>query len=90
MIKILNTQQIKSLDEFTIQHEPVRSIDLMERACRAFTSWFTERFTALNKIGIVCGSGNNGGDGLGIARILLEWGYPVTVWIVEGRDCRIQ
>lgn len=84
MIKILNTKQIKALDEFTIQHEPVLSIDLMERACRAFTSWFTERFTALNKIGIVCGTGNNGGDGLGIARILLDWSYPVKVWIVKG------
>jgi NAD(P)H-hydrate epimerase len=84
MIKILNTQQIKSLDEFTIQHEPILSIDLMERACRAFTSWFTERFTALNKIGIVCGTGNNGGDGLGVARMLSEWGYPVKVWIVRG------
>lgn len=84
MIKILNSQQIKSLDEFTIQHEPVSSIDLMERACRGFTSWFTERFTALNKVGVVCGTGNNGGDGLGVARILIEWGYSVKVWIVRG------
>jgi hydroxyethylthiazole kinase-like uncharacterized protein yjeF len=84
MIKILNTHQIKSLDASTIQHEAIVSIELMERACRSFTSWFTERFTALNKVGIVCGTGNNGGDGLGVARMLLEWGYPVKVWIVKG------
>lgn len=84
MIKILNTHQIKSLDASTIQHEPILSIELMERACRSFTSWFTERFTALNKVGVVCGAGNNGGDGLGVARMLLEWGSPVKVWVVKG------
>jgi len=84
MQKILNATQIKALDAFTIQHEPVASIDLMERACRAFVGWFTERFAVTSNIGIVCGTGNNGGDGLGIARLLKEWGYPVTVWIVRG------
>lgn len=84
MIKILTARQTKALDAFTIQYEPVSSIDLMERACQAFASWFIERFTALNKVGIVCGTGNNGGDGLGIARLLSDWGYPVKVWIVRG------
>lgn len=84
MIKILTARQTKALDAFTIRHEPVSSIDLMERACQAFTSWFIERFTALHKVGIVCGTGNNGGDGLGIARLLSDWGYPVKVWIVRG------
>lgn len=84
MLKILNTSQIKALDAYTIEHEPILSIDLMERACRAFVSWFTERFDASNKVGIVCGTGNNGGDGLGVARLLQEWGYPVKVWIVKG------
>jgi len=84
MQKILNATQIKALDAFTMQHEPIASIDLMERACRAFVGWFTERFAISAKVGIVCGTGNNGGDGLGIARLLKEWGYPVTVWIVRG------
>lgn len=83
-MKILNTSQIKALDAYTIEHEPILSIDLMERACRAFVNWFTERFDASNKVGIVCGTGNNGGDGLGVARLLQEWGYPVKVWIVKG------
>lgn len=85
MLKILNTQQIKQLDAFTIEHEPVKSIDLMERACEAFTYWFTQRFDASHKVGVVCGTGNNGGDGLGIARKLSELHYPVKVWIVRGK-----
>ena len=84
MLKILNTDQIKAWDAYTILHEPVASIDLMERACKAFVQWFTAKFVASNKVGIVCGGGNNGGDGLGIARLLSEWGYPVKVWIVKG------
>lgn len=84
MIKILNSQQIKLLDASTIAQEPVLSINLMERACHAFVTWFMERFDTTNTIGVVCGTGNNGGDGLGIARLLNEWGYSVKVWIVRG------
>lgn len=84
MLKILTSTQVKALDEHTIRHEPVASIDLMERACRAFTFWFTARFTTDKKVGIVCGTGNNGGDGLGIARLLGAQGYDVKIWIVRG------
>ncbi len=84
MIKILNSEQIKSLDAYTIAQEPVPSIKLMERACHAFVTWFMEKFDTTNTVGVVCGTGNNGGDGLGIARLLNEWGYTVKVWIVRG------
>lgn len=84
MLKILTTAQIKDLDAHTISTEPIASIDLMERACAAFVSWFTAHFTNEHKIGIVCGTGNNGGDGLGIARLLNSQGYDVKVWIVRG------
>ena len=84
MIKIVSAEQIKAWDAFTIREEPIASIDLMERACQAFLAWFVERYDASHKIGIVCGTGNNGGDGLGIARLLNDWNYPVKVWIVRG------
>jgi NAD(P)H-hydrate epimerase len=84
MIRILTTDQIKALDAYTIGHEPVLSINLMERACKAFTAWFGEHFPVSKTVGIVCGTGNNGGDGLGIARLLHEWGYSVKTWVVRG------
>lgn len=84
MIKILNGEQTRALDAYTIANEPIQSIDLMERACRAFVAWFTARFDASHKTGVVCGTGNNGGDGLGIARQLADLHYPVKVWIVRG------
>lgn len=84
MIKILATEQIRNLDRYTIEHEPIASIDLMERACVAFVDWYYERFQSIRKILIVCGSGNNGGDGLGIARILSHRQFNVTVCLVPG------
>jgi len=84
MLKILSTQQIRDLDAYTIQHRPIASIDLMENACHAIVTWFTERYDATYTVGIVCGTGNNGGDGLGVARLLKEAGYTVRVWIVKG------
>jgi len=84
MLKILSAQQIKELDRYTIGHEPIADIDLMERACHSFAGWLTNKFSRNKKIGIICGTGNNGGDGLGIARLIKEQGYSVSVWIIRG------
>ncbi len=84
MLKIFNTAQIREWDNFTIHHEPVASVDLMERASKAFVQWFMKRYNASFNVSIVCGTGNNGGDGLAIARLLKEGGYNVNVSIVRG------
>lgn len=83
-MKILSADQIKAWDAYTIREESIASSELMERAGRAFVTWFIERYDATQKVGIVCGTGNNGGDGLAIARLLNDWNYPVKVWIVRG------
>ena len=82
MIKVLDTDQLRKLDQQTILHEPIASIDLMERAASAFVQWFVHQFNAAHKVGIICGPGSNGGDGLAIARLLKNWNYPVKVWTV--------
>ena len=69
-MKILSAPQIRAADKHTIENEPIKSIDLMERASRAFVSWFEAIFDRGRRIVIFCGTGNNGGDGLAIARIL--------------------
>ncbi len=83
-MKILSTEQIRAWDTYTIREEPIASIESMERAARAFVTWFIERYDTTQKVGIICGTGNNGGDGLAIARLLNEWNYSVKVWIVHG------
>src|SRR3954468_20185749 len=90
MLKVLTAQQTKELDAFTIANDKIASIELMERACHAFVMWFTGKFPNSKTVGVVCGAGNNGGDGLGIARLLSERGYKVTVWIVKGSSSTSQ
>lgn len=86
MIPILNAEQIRQWDAFTIANEPIASIDLMERACNAFVTWFVSKYNNQEKVGIVCGTGNNGGDGLGIARLLIEKKFEVKVFVIDGKN----
>ncbi|WP_020532384.1 bifunctional ADP-dependent NAD(P)H-hydrate dehydratase/NAD(P)H-hydrate epimerase [Flexithrix dorotheae] len=85
-MKILNAGQIRALDQYTIKNEPIPSIELMERASNAFVHWFINNFDPSNKILIFCGTGNNGGDGLAIGRILINIGYSVDCYIVRFSD----
>lgn len=82
-MKILSAEEIRAWDEYTIRHEPIRSIDLMERASSACVNWITVKYPDAPSFIICCGKGNNGGDGLAIARMLMERHYPVTVYILE-------
>lgn len=82
-MKIFSASQIKEWDSYTIQNEPVKSIDLMERAAVAFSNWLTRHFNKNTSFKLFCGSGNNGGDGLAIARHLSEKKYTVSVFIIK-------
>jgi NAD(P)H-hydrate epimerase len=79
MLKVLNAAQLRTADAWTIRHEPVSSIDLMERAASACTAWLTNQYGRDTRFRILCGPGNNGGDGLAIARQLYQSGYDVAV-----------
>lgn len=82
-MKIFSANQIREWDAFTIQNEPISSTDLMERASITFTNWFVQQFPESNqKIHVFCGGGNNGGDGLAIARLLHRRFYEVKVFLV--------
>jgi ADP-dependent NAD(P)H-hydrate dehydratase / NAD(P)H-hydrate epimerase len=86
-MKIISPKQTQQLDAFTIENEPIASIDLMERAAQAFTDWLSPMFSpAEKKIKIFCGLGNNGGDGLAIARQLINLGYDIQVFILKHSD----
>lgn len=74
-MKIFDTGQIKEIDRYTIINEPVSSIELMERAAGACVEWIAGRFPTDRQFLIYCGPGNNGGDGLAIARLLHDKKY---------------
>jgi len=88
MQKLLTSPQMRLADAFTIANEPVSSISLMERAVHAFVASFVQEVTDLSaNIAVFCGKGNNGGDGLGIARLLSNSGYVhITAYIINFSD----
>src|SRR5690349_10956549 len=82
-MKIFSASQIRDWDKYTIEHEPVASIDLMERAATKCVEWLLTTGYSKKNFTIFCGKGNNGGDGLAIARMLTEKGNQVVVYILE-------
>lgn len=81
-MKILPIDKIREADAYTIKHEPIADIDLMERAATELFEWIEAKTDPAKKIKIICGLGNNGGDGFAVARMLNDVGYDVTVFIV--------
>jgi NAD(P)H-hydrate epimerase len=82
-MKVLSGEQMRKWDEFTIANEPISSIDLMERASRQCSKWILDKKWSNTKIKVFCGKGNNGGDGLAIARQLAEKNILSKVYILE-------
>ncbi|MDD7770005.1 NAD(P)H-hydrate dehydratase [Suipraeoptans intestinalis] len=80
---LLTKEQMKQADAYTISQKGIPAETLMERAAFAFVEALLKRKTDLSKVCVLCGTGNNGGDGLAIARILKERNVDVTV-VVTG------
>ncbi len=79
MIPLYNTSQIRNLDSFAIKRLRVPGIVLMENAGIGIYESILERVDNINSIGIVCGKGNNGGDGFAVARQFSNAGFDVKV-----------
>lgn len=93
-MKIFTGAQIHELDQYTIEHEPISSVDLMERAAKALTHAIVEEWPVQRPVMVFAGPGNNGGDALAVARMLAEQDYVVSVYLfnVKGTlspDCTI-
>ena len=80
-MKIFTAAQIHELDKYTIEHEPVKGIDLMERAAKAVTAVIMEEWADSTPMVVFAGPGNNGGDALAVARMLADAGYKVSVYL---------
>ncbi len=85
-MKILPIDKIRAADAYTIEHEPIPSIDLMERAATQLFKWITKRVDKTHPFILFAGPGNNGGDGLALGRMLSETGYEVKIYIVRYTD----
>lgn len=82
-MKIFRSDQIREIDEFTIKNEPISSTGLMERAAMQLFSWIAGRYGRGEHFVVFTGPGNNGGDGLALARMLSLNEYSVDVYYVN-------
>lgn len=80
-MKIFAVENIRLADLYTIQNEPVSSVQLMERASSLCAEWIFSNCKHHTKFAIFCGNGNNGGDGFAIARMLYLKGFDIEVFI---------
>ncbi len=80
-MKIFTSNQIHELDKYTIENEPIPSLDLMERAAKTVTQAITEVYPATMPVVVFAGPGNNGGDALAVARLLSVRNYQVSVYL---------
>ena len=91
-MKVLTAPQMRELDQFTVQTEPLTSLDLMERASVGVVSELTRRWGRETRFVVFAGPGNNGGDALAVSRLLVGKGYSVETYLfnikgVLSADC---
>lgn len=84
--KIFLSSEIKEIDRYTIENEPVLSVDLMERAARGICEKVCCLFSKDYRFRIFAGPGNNGGDAIALARLLFEKDYKVDLFVVKISD----
>jgi hydroxyethylthiazole kinase-like uncharacterized protein yjeF len=85
-MKIFKSEQIREIDAYTIENEPISSIDLMERASLKFAKWFVRKFDSSHPVYVFAGTGNNGGDGFAAARMLAERNYKIKAVLIKFSD----
>ncbi|MFM7177162.1 MAG: NAD(P)H-hydrate dehydratase [Bacteroidota bacterium] len=85
-MKILNAEQNRLMDAYTILNEPISSLDLMERAASKCAHWILQNTPKDQPILIYCGSGNNGGDGLVITRMLSDKHINCNAILLNSKD----
>ncbi len=78
---LYRAQEARELDRLAICEAGMPAIDLMERAGAALFGVLRQRWPAAQRVGIVCGAGNNGGDGFVVARLAHAAGLRVQVWL---------
>lgn len=83
---LVNSQEMKEFDKNTIEYFGVPSMVLMERAALSVFELIRQRYSQKISVLVICGSGNNGGDGFALARLLFLAGYPVNLYLPMKMD----
>jgi hydroxyethylthiazole kinase-like uncharacterized protein yjeF len=82
-MKILSADQVKKAEAAFMSNENISSLALMEQASMAFVNWYVKKFDQTRSVYVFCGPGNNGGDGMVIARLLFHLSYSIQAFVVH-------
>ncbi len=86
-MKLVTREEMRELDRRTIEEIGILGLVLMENAGRGTAQIIKKRFgPEKKKVAIFCGRGNNGGDGLVVARYLKNWGWSVKVYLLSEKE----
>lgn len=93
-MKIFTADKIREIDKKTIEYRNISSTDLMEEAAFSIFKIIIDSWSINTRILVWAGSGNNGGDGLVLARLLISKGYKVEIYLWNpnnklSEDCKI-
>ncbi|WP_457646952.1 NAD(P)H-hydrate dehydratase [Profundibacter sp.] len=90
MTELLTAAQMRAIEQAAIESGQVTGLELMERAGRGVVEAVFEEWPELaatsHRAVVLCGPGNNGGDGFVVARLLKEWGWEVEVFLYGDAD----
>ena len=91
-MKLVTAKEMQNLDRAAVEEYAIPGIVLMENASKAVADVAVEMLqnNGGNSVVVVCGKGNNGGDGFGAARWLANYGYAVTVWYLGANLDEVQ
>lgn len=84
--KVLTTHQLRETDKFIIGSKAITSLELMENAASSFVNLLEKKNLFNKQIMVICGTGNNGGDGFAICRLLLDKGVDVVAVLVKNNE----
>lgn len=87
-MKIYSAAQTRAWDDYTIEHQGITSLDLMNRAVQTFVDWYALHFKPSKPVLVICGTGNNGGDGIAIARQLSWLDFEAKVVVCDFAEKR--
>lgn len=82
-MKLFTASEIRTIDEATVKHQSITSLELMERAASAVACEIMERWPSSQHFIVFAGPGNNGGDALAVSRLLIDQGYRPDVILMN-------
>ena len=82
-MKVVTARQMQSADAHAIEVLKIPSLSLMENAATQVSRILLDRYVEPRNAAIVCGKGNNGGDGMAVARLLRQHGWSTTILLLE-------